>query len=238
MYSAPRNRRRRPTRTPVRRSCRNTGHTDRAGPPPSRCEGHHVAVLLREARSSAPPTRFRAAGPAAIDSQLAIGRKMFRVTFDRYDVNGLRLVRVHFDREPEISRQTSAHFGPRVAGIVVRMTSQCFCMKSTLGRDGCIAMRCTQCPTSAADSGFPRTAVPDRSAATFDRRPPCEMRPPPRWRRRCDPDCPDPTTIVCRPSPPAPGCQRTRFSFRTAGRSSELLPPSSLWKAAASSTPA
>lgn len=35
----------------------------------------------------------------------------------------------------------------------LRMTSQCFCMKSTLGRDGCIAIRCTQWPTSAVGSG-------------------------------------------------------------------------------------
>jgi hypothetical protein len=35
----------------------------------------------------------------------------------------------------------------------VRMTSQCFCMNNVLGRDGCIAMRCTQWPTSAVGSG-------------------------------------------------------------------------------------
>ena len=34
------------------------------------------------------------------------------------------------------------------------MTSQCFCMNSTSGRDGCIAMRCTQWPTSAVGSGM------------------------------------------------------------------------------------
>ena len=34
------------------------------------------------------------------------------------------------------------------------MTSQCFCMNSTSGRDGCIAMRCTQWPTSAFGSGM------------------------------------------------------------------------------------
>src|SRR5437016_3378109 len=34
------------------------------------------------------------------------------------------------------------------------MTSQCFCMNSTLGRERCSAMRCTQCPTSASGSGM------------------------------------------------------------------------------------
>ena len=34
------------------------------------------------------------------------------------------------------------------------MTSQCNCMNSTFGRDGCIAMRCTQKPTSAVGSGM------------------------------------------------------------------------------------
>ena len=36
----------------------------------------------------------------------------------------------------------------------LRMTSQCFCMNSTSGRDGCIAMRWTQWPTSASGSGM------------------------------------------------------------------------------------
>ena len=40
------------------------------------------------------------------------------------------------------------------------MTSQCFCMNSTPGRDGCIAMRCTQWPTSASWSGRPSDRRP------------------------------------------------------------------------------
>src|SRR5438552_3147133 len=35
-----------------------------------------------------------------------------------------------------------------------RMTSQCFCMKSTFGRDRCSAMRWTQWPTAAVGSGM------------------------------------------------------------------------------------
>src|SRR5260370_21347553 len=36
----------------------------------------------------------------------------------------------------------------------LRITSQCFCMYSAFGRDGCMAMRCTQWPTSPAGSGM------------------------------------------------------------------------------------
>src|SRR5204862_1210353 len=36
----------------------------------------------------------------------------------------------------------------------LRITSQCFCMKSVFGLDGCIAIRWTQCPTSACGSGM------------------------------------------------------------------------------------
>ena len=51
-------------------------------------------------------------------------------------------------RFPEISRQDSPPLS-------LRITSQCFCMNSTPGRVGCIARRCTQCPTSASGSGMP-----------------------------------------------------------------------------------
>src|SRR2546427_274767 len=34
------------------------------------------------------------------------------------------------------------------------MTSQCFCMNSTFGRERCMAMRWTQCPTSAVGFGI------------------------------------------------------------------------------------
>ena len=46
---------------------------------------------------------------------------------------------------------TSRHDSPASS---LRMTSQCFCMNSTPGRDGCIAMRWTQWPTSAFGSGI------------------------------------------------------------------------------------
>src|ERR1035438_5385791 len=42
---------------------------------------------------------------------------------------------------------TSRHVSPASS---LRMTSQCFCMNRTCGRDGCRAMRWTQWPTSAA----------------------------------------------------------------------------------------
>src|SRR5467141_265670 len=46
---------------------------------------------------------------------------------------------------------TSRHESPASSE---RITSQCFCMKSTLGRDGCSATWCTQWPTSAFGSGM------------------------------------------------------------------------------------
>src|SRR5207247_951569 len=48
-------------------------------------------------------------------------------------------------------RLTSRHESPASSE---RMTSQCFCMNSTAGRDRCSAMRWTQCPTSALGSGM------------------------------------------------------------------------------------
>src|SRR5437660_200625 len=42
----------------------------------------------------------------------------------------------------------------------VRSTSQCFCMKSTLGRFGFMAMRCTQWPISAVGLGMYRECRP------------------------------------------------------------------------------
>ena len=43
---------------------------------------------------------------------------MFRVAFDRHDVDGLRLVRVDLDREAEVGGQVAADFVPRLAGVV------------------------------------------------------------------------------------------------------------------------
>src|SRR5207247_3056413 len=46
---------------------------------------------------------------------------------------------------------TSCHESPASS---LRITSQCFCMNSVFGRDGCNAMRCTQWPTSAVGYGI------------------------------------------------------------------------------------
>ena len=87
-----------------------------------RVHGHRVAqhvdvaVLLRQALGERFP--FVAARPAAIDAQLAIGREMLGVALDRDDVDGVRLVRVNLDREPEVGRQVAADLVPGVAGVV------------------------------------------------------------------------------------------------------------------------
>src|SRR5262249_24277559 len=56
--------------------------------------------------------------PAAIHAQSATGRVMLGVAFDWYNVNGLRLVCVHIDRESEIGRQIAADLTPRSARII------------------------------------------------------------------------------------------------------------------------
>lgn len=43
---------------------------------------------------------------------------MFRVAFDRHNVNRLRLVRVHLDGKTKITRQVAADFSPLLAGII------------------------------------------------------------------------------------------------------------------------
>src|SRR5260370_22846386 len=43
---------------------------------------------------------------------------MFSVALDGYDVNRLRFVRVHVNREPKVGRQIPADFLPQVAGII------------------------------------------------------------------------------------------------------------------------
>src|SRR3712207_9243959 len=49
-----------------------------------------------------------AAGAAAVDPQPAVRRHVHRVAGDRDDVDGVRLVGVHVDREPEVRRQALA----------------------------------------------------------------------------------------------------------------------------------
>src|ERR1019366_8723944 len=55
---------------------------------------------------------------AAIHPQLPVGRVMLRVALDRDDVNGLRLVRVHVDRETKVAGQAAAHLLPGLTGVV------------------------------------------------------------------------------------------------------------------------
>ena len=43
---------------------------------------------------------------------------MLGVALDRDDVDGVRLVRVNVDREPEVGRQVAADLVPRLAGVV------------------------------------------------------------------------------------------------------------------------
>ncbi len=89
----------------------------------------------------------------------------------------------------------------------LRMTSQCFCMNSTPGRARCMAMRCTQWPTSAVGSGICSERNPRfmgchvLPASSLRNTPAAEMAMKMRsgWLGS--------STIVCRHRPPAPGCQ-------------------------------
>src|SRR5207245_9928382 len=62
--------------------------------------------------------RLVAAGAAAIHAQFSVERQVFRVALDRHDVDGLGLVGVHVDHEPEVGGQVATHLTPRVAAIV------------------------------------------------------------------------------------------------------------------------
>ena len=116
---------------------------------------------------------------------------------------------------------TSCQFSPASS---LRMTSQCFCMKSVSGRDGCIAMRWTQWPTSALGSGMycDSQAAVDRLPRSCRRRR-CETRRRRRSRCRCASGSLRSSRIVCRPMPPAPGCHlgpaRGRAGRRVRARS-------------------
>ncbi len=87
-----------------------------------RVDGHrlaqnvHITVVLRQAFGKRLP--LVSASPAAVDAQFAIGRKVLRVALDWNDVDGLRLVGVNLDHEPEVCGQVAADFLPRVAGVV------------------------------------------------------------------------------------------------------------------------
>ena len=119
------------------------------------------------------------------------------------------------------------------------MTSQCFCMNSTPGRDGCIASRCTQCPTSASGSGMPSDFRPrligrqDWPASSDRNAPAAEIA------ANIRPGADGSSKIVCRHIPPAPGCHDGPDSWpRSAGISCQDCPPSRDRNSPASSTPA
>ena len=128
---------------------------------------------------------------------------------------------------------TSVHDRPPSSD---RITSQCFCMYSVSGRDGCASTWCTQCPTSAPESGMPSECSPrftgrhvspessDRNVPAAEIaaniRDPCRM-------------------IVCRQRPPAPGCQPGADGCtRRPVSSVQVRPPSADLYSAASSPPA
>jgi hypothetical protein len=99
---------------------------------------------------------------------------------------------------------TSTHESP---ASTLRITSQCFCMNSTFGREGCIAMRWTQCPTSASGLGMPsdfrprligRQVVPPSSVRNA---PAAEMA------MNIRAGSLGSSRMVWRQRPPAPGCQ-------------------------------
>ena len=96
-----------------------------------------VAVLLRKALAERLP--LIAAGAAAEDLQLAVDGKMLRVALDGHDVDGLGLMGVDVDDEAEVGGQVAADLGQLSPALSERITSQCFCMKSTSGRAGCMA---------------------------------------------------------------------------------------------------
>ena len=74
-----------------------------------------VAILLRQAAREWFPVV--AAGAAAVDAELALGRNP-QVGVHRHGIDRVGFVRVNVDREAEIGRQVSIHLDPLVARIV------------------------------------------------------------------------------------------------------------------------
>src|SRR2546425_3628788 len=129
---------------------------------------------------------------------------------------------------------TSCHESPASSE---RMTSQCFCMNSTLGRDRFSAMRCTQWPTSAFGSGMycerrPRLiGFHDLPPSSERNAPAAEMA---TYMRR---GLVGSSRIVWRHIPPAPGCHLGPVPWpRRPGSSCHVLPPSVVRNSPASST--
>ncbi len=76
----------------------------------------YVAVVLRQTlRERFPLVSSRA---ATVHAQFSLGWKVLRVALDRDHIDGLRLVRVHVDHEPEVGGQVAADLVPRIAGVI------------------------------------------------------------------------------------------------------------------------
>ena len=73
-------------------------------------------MFLRQALGQRLP--LLAAGAAAVDAQLAVRRYVLVVALDRHDVDRLRLVGVHRDREAEVRGQVAADLTPLAARVV------------------------------------------------------------------------------------------------------------------------
>src|SRR5213594_2579680 len=122
---------------------------------------------------------------------------------------------------------------------LLRITSQCFCMNSARGRDRCMAMWWTQCPTSASGSGMPADLSPRLiarhvlPASSVRNAPAAEMAMIIRFAALGS------RRIVCRHSPPAPGCQDGPETWpRSPESSCQVRPASVEQNKAASSAPA
>src|SRR4029077_587114 len=131
---------------------------------------------------------------------------------------------------------TSRHESPASS---LRITSQCFCMNSTPGRDGFIAMWCTQCPISAFGSGMYCDFRPRLIGCQV--LPPSSVRNAPAAEIAIQIRCGllGSRMMVCRHMPPAPGCHFGPVPWPLNPESScQLTAPSVDRKMAASSTPA
>src|SRR6266550_5973262 len=131
---------------------------------------------------------------------------------------------------------TSRHESPASSD---RITSQCFCMNSTLGRERCSAMRWTQWPTSAFGSGMYCECKP--WLIGFQLAPPSSERNAPAAEMATYIRFAffGSSSTVWRHIPPAPGCHLGPVPWpRSPGSSCHVLPPSLERNSPASSTPA